>query len=78
MNLFSMLLVGLIATVTLDLWQQVFHLAFGASITNWGMIARWMAHMLQGQFIQKDISKASPIAHENSLGWIIHYMSPLT
>lgn len=73
MDLLHMLIVGIIATITLDIWQQIFHLAFGVPITNWGMIARWMGHMPQGQFIQEDIGKASPIAYEAVFGWVIHY-----
>ena len=69
-----MLIVGIIATVTLDLWQQIFHLAFGVPTTNWGMIARWMGHMPEGQFTQRDIGKTSPVPYEGPLGWVIHYV----
>lgn len=68
------LIAGIVATVTLDLWQQVFRLAFGLPITNWGMIGRWVGHFKDGQFVHKDIGKAPPIPGENTLGWIVHYV----
>ncbi|MGA3228193.1 MAG: DUF2938 family protein [Acidobacteriaceae bacterium] len=59
MDIVHMVVVGLVATVTLDAWQQIFRLPFGMPATNWAMIARWFGHMPQGQFVQQDIGKAA-------------------
>lgn len=72
--LLHMLIVGVIATVALDLWQQVYRLAFGTPITDWGMIGRWVGHFRDGTFVQPDIGKAAPVPGETALGWVVHYI----
>lgn len=74
MELLHMVIAGVIATATLDLWQQVFRLVVGLPITNWGMIGRWVGHFEDGQFVHKDIGAAPPVPGENVLGWIVHYV----
>ncbi len=74
MAILQTLLVGIIATATLDIWQQIYRLVFGAPITDWAMIGRWVGHIPEGKFVQPDIGKAPPIANEYSLGWIAHYV----
>lgn len=72
--LLRVLVAGVIAAATLDLWQQIFRLAFGVPITDWAMIGRWVGHFPEGQFVHKDIGKASPVAGERALGWLVHYL----
>ena len=74
MDIVHMVVVGLVATVTLDAWQQFFRLLFGMPATNWAMIARWFGHMPQGQFVQQDIGKAASVPHEGPLGCVLHYI----
>lgn len=74
MAILPILITGLVATATLDLWQQIYRLAFGTPATDWAMIGRWVGHFREGRFVQPDIGKASPIAHERVLGWVVHYV----
>ncbi len=74
MTILQILITGIVATATLDLWQQVYRLVFGAPITDWAMIGRWVGHIPEGRFVQPDIGKAPPIANERTLGWIVHYV----
>ncbi len=74
MTILQILITGIVATATLDLWQQVYRLVFGAPITDWAMIGRWVGHIPEGQFVQPDLGKAPPIANERILGWIVHYV----
>jgi Protein of unknown function (DUF2938) len=74
MTILQTLLAGIVATATLDVWQQIYRLAFGTPITDWAMIGRWVGHIPQGQLVQPDIGKAPPIANERILGWIVHYI----
>jgi len=69
----EMLVVGLVANVTLDVWQQVFRLLFKFPITNWAMVARWIAHIPQGHLAWPDIGKAPPVPNELFWGWVVHY-----
>lgn len=71
--LLHMLVVGVVATAALDLWQQACRLAFGMPATDWGMIGRWVGHFRDGTFVQPDIGRAAPVPHETALGWAVHY-----
>lgn len=74
MAILQSILTGIVATATLDVWQQIYRLLFGTPITDWAMIGRWVGHIREGQFVQPDIGKAPPIANERILGWIVHYV----
>jgi hypothetical protein len=74
MTILQILITGIVATATLDIWQQIYRLAFGTPITDWAMIGRWVGHIPDGQFVQLDIGKAPPMANERTLGWIVHYV----
>ena len=69
----EILITGVIATVALDLWQQIYRLLFGAPITNWAMIGRWAAGIPKGRLVYDNIGKAPPVANELALGWGVHY-----
>ncbi len=74
MIVLPIVIAGVVATAVLDLWQQIVQLAFGAPITNWAMIGRWVGHFPQGRFVQRDIGKAAPVEGERALGWGVHYV----
>ncbi len=74
MTILQTVLTGIVATATLDIWQQIYRLVFGTPITDWAMIGRWVGHIPEGQFVQPDIGKAPSIAEERILGWIVHYV----
>lgn len=69
----DVLIVGIAATLTLDLAQQVMRLVFGWPATNWGIIGRWAAWLPKGRFVHKDIGKTPPVENEQILGWAVHY-----
>lgn len=74
MAILAIVVVGVIATATLDIWQQIYRMAFGTPITNWAMIGRWAAYIPKGQFVQANIGQTPPVANEMTLGWIVHYV----
>ena len=74
MSVLSIVVAGVIATAILDIWQQIFQLAFGVPITNFAILGRWVGHFRQGRFVCTDIGKAPPVEHELGLGWIVHYV----
>ncbi len=67
------LVIGVGATVLLDLWAQFLRL-FGMPKPNWGPPGRWFAHLLRGQVAHEDIDKAEPVAGEAAIGWAFHYL----
>lgn len=64
---------GLVATVAMDLWALVLKHLAGQPTPNWGMVGRWVAHMPNGRFAHDDIAAAPLVAGELALGWVFHY-----
>ena len=68
------LVMGITATVTIDLWATFANRMIGWPRTNWGMVGRWIGHMRDGQFTHISIGSSPPIVHESILGWAFHYV----
>ncbi|MGB3288604.1 MAG: DUF2938 family protein [Burkholderiaceae bacterium] len=67
--------IGIGATVILDLWIAAGSRFLGISGPNWAMVGRWVGHMQSGCFTHESIGAASPIRGELALGWIVHYVT---
>jgi hypothetical protein len=65
-------LIGLGATVVMDLWQLALA-RLGQPASNFRLIGRWIGHMGRGRFVHQAIARAEPVAGEAALGWITHY-----
>ena len=68
------LVMGITATVAIDLWATFANRMLGWPRTNWGMVGRWIGHMRDGQFTHVSIGSSPPIVHESILGWVFHYV----
>ena len=68
----NMVVAGVFATVVLDIWQRVLHVATGIPPTNWGMVGRWVGH-LPGRVFHDAIGEAAPVGAEAQIGWGFHY-----
>lgn len=66
-------LIGIGATIILDLWSLCLRL-FGVTMTNWGLVGRWIGHMPSGRFVHESIAAATPVPGEHAIGWIAHYL----
>jgi hypothetical protein len=66
--------VGIAATVVLDAWALFISRAFGAPVTNWGRVGRWVCGLPGGIYPSTPIAEAAPVAHESALGWLTHYV----
>lgn len=66
-------LIGIGATLMIDLWGMIVQRLFGVRSLNLGMLGRWLGHMPNGQFVHENIAQASPVRGEVVLGWIAHY-----
>jgi len=71
--IFQGVLLGLGATVAMDLWAMVLARFSGQNPPNWAPVGRWFWHLRDGKLFHEDIGKAAPYAHELPLGWIGHY-----
>jgi len=65
--------IGLGATVLMDLWAVVLWKAFRQSRPNWAPIGRWVWHLKNGTVFHDNIGTAKLYAQERALGWIFHY-----
>jgi len=70
----NILVMGVTATVAIDLWATFANSLLGWPRTNWALVGRWLGHMRDGQFTHTSIASSPPIAHETILGWVFHYV----
>jgi len=66
-------LLGVGATLLIDLWAVLLRRLFAVPSLNWAMVGRWIGHFPRGQFVHDSIAKASPVSGELALGWLAHY-----
>ena len=67
------IIIGVVATIAIDIWAEILSRGFKLPTTNWGMVGRWFGHLPKGKFIHKPISNSVKIKHELTIGWILHY-----
>lgn len=65
--------IGIGATLLLDIWAQLLKRIVAWPAPNWAMPGRWVAHLPRGVFVHDDIGKAEPVANELAIGWVFHY-----
>lgn len=66
-------LIGVGATVVMDLWGVFLKRCFGIPSLNFAMVGRWLGHIPSGQFAHDSIARASPVRGEGVIGWSAHY-----
>ncbi|MBC8036124.1 MAG: DUF2938 domain-containing protein [Rhizobiales bacterium] len=66
-------LIGIGATVAMDLWGVFLKRFFGIPSINWGLVGRWFGHFPRGRFVHDNIAKAPPVRGEPVIGWGAHY-----
>jgi len=66
--------VGLGATLLMDLWAVFLQGAFGIPSTNYCLVGRWICHMPEGTFMHPSIAAAPQKRSECAVGWITHYV----
>ena len=69
------LLVGVGATLIMDAGALIRARVFGIASLDYGLVGRWLGHMLQGQFLHAAIVAAPRVRHERLTGWVFHYLT---
>lgn len=69
------IIMGVTATVAIDLWALVLKHGLKLPTTNWAMVGRWFAYLPRGVFVHHPISASAPIPNELAVGWIAHYVT---
>src|SRR3954469_7462164 len=66
-------LVGIGATLVMDLWTMLLKRGFGVRSLDYAMVGRWLGHMPRGRFAHASIAAAPAIGGERVIGWTAHY-----
>lgn len=66
--------IGIGATVLMDIWALILARFPGQSRPNWAPVGRWVGHLGRGTVFHDDIAAAAPFALENKMGWAFHYL----
>lgn len=67
-------MIGIGATLVLDLWSFFLKAAFRLPPPNYALVGRWIGHMPQGRLVHASIAQAPAIPGEHAIGWIVHYL----
>ncbi|MBR9782820.1 MAG: DUF2938 domain-containing protein [Gammaproteobacteria bacterium] len=73
-NIVFIVLIGIGATLVMDLWALLRQQLFSIAPTNWGMVGRWIGHMRKGRFSHTSIANADAVSGEKLIGWTAHYV----
>ena len=71
----SGLIVGIGATVLLDLWAIFQRQVFSATPLSWCLVGRWVGYLPRGQFSHQSMAKVPSIKGECLIGWVTHYVT---
>ena len=67
-------LVGVGATLLIDLWAWFLRRGFDVPSLNYCLLGRWLLHMPSGRIVHASIAAAGPKPRECTLGWVAHYL----
>jgi hypothetical protein len=67
------ILIGIGATLLMDLWNLFLKRAFNIASLNYCLLGRWIRHMPAGKFKHPSIASAPQKSFECPVGWIAHY-----
>lgn len=73
--LLSALLIGVGATVVMDVWGVVRERWLGIARPDYRLVGRWVSHMPRGRFRHDSIKTAAAVRGEQLLGWSVHYLT---
>jgi hypothetical protein len=66
-------LMGVVATIAMDLWALVAKHFLRLPVSNWALVGRWFGHMPSGKLVHRPIGAAAAVRGELALGWAAHY-----
>lgn len=73
--LITIIVMGLGATFTTDLWALFLKRAFKVTPPNYCLVGRWILYMPEGIFRHSNLGSAPQKSGECRAGWIAHYMT---
>ncbi|MDP2140763.1 MAG: DUF2938 domain-containing protein [Gammaproteobacteria bacterium] len=73
-HIFYAVLVGIGATVIMDLWALGARRVLNVPSPNYCLVGRWLSHMPGGRFMHTSIVAAAKKNAECAIGWGFHYV----
>ena len=61
----EIVIVGVVATTIMDLYQQLIRMVSGLARTNWALVGRWIALMPRGRFLHDTIADTPAVSGED-------------
>ena len=74
-NLLYTLVIGIGATVVMDIWGVTRNVFLGGKAPDYAMVGRWLGHMTRGRFKHDAIAQSLPVRGERAIGWTAHYLT---
>jgi Protein of unknown function (DUF2938) len=68
------LIMGVVATMTFDLWAILLQRLIGAPAPDWSLLGRWIGHFGEHKIMHDNIRQSAPVPQEQSIGWLTHYI----
>lgn len=69
------ILVGVGATLVMDLWALISRRMFNIGLPNYCLVGRWLSYMPEGKFIHASLAAAAKKPGECLTGWFFHYVT---
>lgn len=73
--LVSGILIGIIATMGMDIWALVVKHLLRLPVADLAMVGRWAAHIPRGRYFHAPIAASDRVDHELAIGWCVHYVT---
>jgi hypothetical protein len=67
-------LIGVGATAVMDLWSVARKLLLGTPALDYGLVGRWLGHLVRGRLHHDQITASPPVRGERLIGWTAHYL----
>ena len=72
-------LIGVGATAVTDLWAIARKRLLGVPLPDYGLVGRWLAHMVLSRRLRHErISAAPAVRGERLIGWTAHYLTGIS
>ena len=74
MEIFHIIVVGIVSCVVMDVWQRLLKLLYGINTSDWSVVGRWFVLVFSERKIYNPtIDQVAPIKNELMIGWTVHY-----
>ena len=74
MEIFHIVIIGIVSCLAMDMWQRLLKLLYDINPSDWGVVGRWfLLVMSRGKIYNPAIDEEDPIKNELIIGWMVHY-----